>query len=80
MDTLRIAVACRNASGIPDMPIFSIATSPEEYDQGIHYDKAIELAEEAGYEGPFICFDAHECTPILLVARTFDPSLKPDRD
>ncbi len=72
MDTMRIAVACRDVSGFPDMPIFTITTTPEEYDQGIHYKKAEELAEEAGYESPFICFDAQEYAPILSAARTLD--------
>lgn len=48
MKTFHIAVACRNASGIPDMPIFTVTVTDEEYDLGIHYDKAQALAEDAG--------------------------------
>ncbi|WP_073664165.1 MULTISPECIES: hypothetical protein [Pseudomonadota] len=68
MKTHRIAVACRNASGMPDLPIFTVTTTKEEYDLGIHYDKAEALADEAGYEGPFVCFDDTEHAAILAAA------------
>ncbi|HBP1590334.1 TPA: hypothetical protein L5U93_004768 [Pseudomonas aeruginosa] len=66
---MQVAVACVDASGSPDMPIFKVRITQEEYDLGIHYDKAKDLAEEARYEGPFICFDAAEYGPILSAAR-----------
>ncbi|URW83086.1 hypothetical protein NBV64_01620 [Alcaligenes sp. DN25] len=66
---VQVAVACANASGSPDMPIFKVSITQEEYDLGIHYDKAKDLAEEAQYEGPFVCFDAAEYGPILSAAR-----------
>lgn len=66
---MQIAVACIGASGSPDVPIFKVRITQEEYDLGIHYDKARDLAEEARYEGPFICFDAAEYGPILSAAR-----------
>lgn len=66
---MQVAVACANASGIPDMPVFKVKTTREEYDLGVHYDKAKDLAEEARYDGPFICFDAAEYGPILWAAR-----------
>ena len=66
---MQVAVACVDASGSPDMPIFKVRITQEEYDLGIHYDKARELAEEARYEGPFVCFDAAEYVPILSAAR-----------
>lgn len=72
MKTQRIAVACRNASGMPDMPVFTVAVTESEYDLGIHYDKAEELAEEAGYERPFVCFDDTEHIAILAAARMLD--------
>ncbi len=55
----------RERMGMADMPIFTVRTSRKEYDLGIHYDKAKDLAEEARYEGPFICFDAAEHGAIL---------------
>jgi hypothetical protein len=72
MKSLRIAVACRNALGMPDLPIFPVAVTQEEFDLGIHYDKAEALAEEEGYERPFVCFDAAEQRAILAAAQELD--------
>lgn len=72
MKTLCIAVACRNASGMADMPIFTVTVTEAEYHLGVHYDKAEALAAEDGYERPFVCFDAAEQGAILSVARTLD--------
>ncbi|CAP41397.1 MULTISPECIES: hypothetical protein [Alcaligenaceae] len=66
---MQVAVACIDASGSPDVPVFKVRITQEEYDLGIHYDKAKDLAEEARYEGPFICFDAAEYGPILSATR-----------
>ncbi|HHE8522170.1 hypothetical protein [Pseudomonas aeruginosa] len=66
---MQVAVACIGASGSPDVPVFKVRITREEYDLGIHYDKAKDLAEEARYEGPFICYDAAEYGPILSAAR-----------
>jgi hypothetical protein len=66
---MQVAVACADVSGTPDMPVFKVRTTQEEYDQGAHYYKAKDLAEEARYEGPFVCFDAAEYGPILSAAR-----------
>ncbi|MPM78716.1 hypothetical protein SDC9_125727 [bioreactor metagenome] len=65
----QVAIACINASGMSEMPIFTVRTTQEEYDLGIHRDKAKDLAEEAGYEWPFVCFDAAEQGAILSAAR-----------
>lgn len=66
---MQVAVVCIGASGSPNVPVFKVRITQEEYDLGIHYDKARDLAEEARYEGPFICFDAAEHGPILSAAR-----------
>jgi len=66
---MQVAVACIGASGSPDVPVFKVRITQEEYDLGIHYDKAKDLAEDARYEGPFVCFDAAEYGPILSAAR-----------
>ncbi len=65
----QVAISCINASGMSEMPIFTVRTTQEEYDLGIHYDKAKDLAEEARYEWPFVCFDAAEQGAILSAAR-----------
>ena len=66
---MQVAVVCIGASGSPNVPVSKVRITQEEYDLGIHYDKARDLAEEARYEGPFICFDAAEYGPILSAAR-----------
>ncbi|EMV8751928.1 hypothetical protein AADS67_004544 [Escherichia coli] len=66
---MRVAVVCVDTSGAPNVPVFKVRLTQAEYDLGIHYDKAKDLAEEARYEGPFICFDAAEYGPILSAAR-----------
>jgi len=66
---MKIAVACRNASGMADMPIVTVAATHKEYESGAHYDKAEALAEAAGYEAPFICFDADEQNAIVSAVR-----------
>lgn len=67
-----VAVACVNALGMADLPIFTVEVTKEEYDLGVHYDKAKDLAEEARYEGPFVCFDAAEHGVILSAARELE--------
>lgn len=72
MKTVHIAVACRNASGMADMPIFTVTATAEEYDLGIHYEKAEAMAEDAGYEKPFVCFDDGEQGAILAAVHTLN--------
>jgi hypothetical protein len=69
MRTLRIAVACRNASGMSDLPVFPVIVTPEEYDRGKHYNLAENMAMDGGYERPFISFDDTERGAILLAAQ-----------
>jgi len=63
-----IAVACRNASGMADMPVFTVFPSQAELELGLAYDQAEALAQEAGYEGPFVCFDPAEQRAIASAA------------
>jgi hypothetical protein len=68
MNETCVAIACRNASGMADLPLFVVKASPAEYALGIHYDRAEASAEAAGYERPFVCFDADEQKAILMAA------------
>ncbi|MDR2452371.1 MAG: hypothetical protein LBE85_11530 [Candidatus Accumulibacter sp.] len=63
-----VAVACRNASGMADLPVLVVTATPNELSLGLHYDRAEALAHTAGYEGPFVCFDADEQSAILKAA------------
>lgn len=60
VSTIKIVVACRNASGSSDMPVFDVAATQDQIDLGEHYDLAEKMASEAGYEAPFVCFDPQE--------------------
>lgn len=48
--TVKVAVFCRNASGEPDILIEEIQAGQEDMHEGRHYDMAILVAEEGGYE------------------------------
>lgn len=74
---MRVAVACRNASGEADMPVFEVEVTDEEQQHGRHYKLAEELAADAGYDVPFLCFDHSEQSAIRLAAQTLKlvPSL-----
>lgn len=78
MNVTTIAVACRNASGSPDLPIFRVPVTPREICQGLHYDKAEIQARNAGYEGPFLCYDADEYGVILSAAKTLEQLSRTD--
>lgn len=59
-----VAVACRDASGAPAMPVFEVETTDEERRNGRHYEMAEQWAEESRYTGPFVCFDEGEHSKI----------------
>ncbi len=52
-----VAVVCIASDGSPAIPIYDTWVTEEEYDLGIHYDRAIEKARDDKFEGPFIPFD-----------------------
>lgn len=68
-NTHTIAVACRNASGEPDCPVFTVTATTEQVADGEHYKIAQRLAADAGYEKPFLCFDANEGAALGAAAR-----------
>lgn len=57
---IKVAVACRNASGCADMPVYTLDVTPSQYALGEHYDMAEACASKDGYEEPFVCFDLTE--------------------
>lgn len=65
-------MACRNASGMAAMPVFTLTVTEEEYDLGVHYDKAETMVAAAGYESPFIRFDNTEHGVIVSAVRQLD--------
>jgi hypothetical protein len=63
----KIAIACTNANGEADMTIVTVTATAEEIENSVHYERAIEQAEEEGYSQPFVCFDQYEQANIKRV-------------
>jgi hypothetical protein len=55
-----VAVVCTALDGSPAIPIYTVYVTEEEYDLGIHYDKAEIEAINDRFEGPYTCFDNSE--------------------
>ena len=68
---MQIAVACRDANGSADMPVFEVKATQKEIDLGEHYQAAIRLATSQGYEGPFVCFDSNEFRAVQRAVNAF---------
>ena len=66
---MQIAVACINASGLAALPVFTVEATDDDVAQGIHYEQATELAQQAGYGRPFLCFDETEQAAIHTAAQ-----------
>ena len=63
-----VVVVCTASDGTPTAPTYRIEVTEEEYELGIHYDKAEEEALEENYEKPFTCFDNSEHDEIIRTA------------
>lgn len=57
---IKCVVACTNANGEPDFYFCKVEATQEEYDDGIHYERAKGKAKEEGYEAPFVVFDEND--------------------
>lgn len=66
--TETVAIACSCSDGSPTIVIFETVVTQKQYVGGEHYDKAIELAKDEGYERPFVCFDNSEHDQIEYAA------------
>lgn len=64
-----VMVAGTNANGEADFHQATVFVTQIEYDLGEHYDRAEASADEAGFEGDFVCFDQHESRNLLRAAR-----------
>jgi len=56
MKTVKCMVASINANGEPDIYFVKVNCTQIEFDEGKHYDRAKEEAENEGYE-PKLVFD-----------------------
>lgn len=53
-------VLCSNSNGEQEFHTCAPEVTKEQYDNGEHYDLAKQNAEDNGYEGPMIAFDASD--------------------
>jgi len=56
----KVVVLATNANGEAEFYRTTVEVTEDEYDLGMHYDKAQGIAEAEGYEAPFMCFDQAE--------------------
>jgi hypothetical protein len=57
---IAIVTACMTREGTPTFTFHEVTVTPEEIENGIHYYLAEAELLEAGYEEPFVHFDALE--------------------
>lgn len=55
---VKVVVLCSNAEGMPEFHTCTPEVTQAQIDEGEHYQLAIDNAEDNGYEGPLIAFDA----------------------
>jgi hypothetical protein len=67
----KMVVAAVNASGEPDLFFCKISCTPEEVDDGKHYDMAKQLAIEEGYE-PKLAYDTQDMAGKAMYDALFD--------
>lgn len=60
-----VTVVCQDSNGESTLFCVDVQITEDGYNLGEYYDKAKEAAIEAGYEGPFVCFDSAEATSLL---------------
>ena len=57
---IKCIVAGTNANGEPDLYFCIVNCTIDQGHNGNHYDTAKEMAEDNGYEGPFVAFDERD--------------------
>jgi hypothetical protein len=66
--TIAVVSACMNADGTPDFALNHVEVTLDEAENGIHYYLVEAELFEAGYEEPFVHFDADESPAFLHAA------------
>jgi hypothetical protein len=64
-------VVAGNAGCGPCFMRVTVAVTSEQYDDGVHYDKAREVAKKQHMDPPFVVFDSVD-GPAWLFAHMFD--------
>lgn len=65
-----VAVVCKASDGAPFVNVCEVELTDYDYSLGYHYDTAIEMTEDQGYEGPFTCFDNSEHSALITAGQT----------
>lgn len=65
-----VVVICRDSSGAPTAPVYTVEVTESQYEMGYHYDAAMEAAMDDGYEATMLshCFDNSEHEQIINCA------------
>lgn len=63
---IRMAVVGTNANGAPDLYLTFVEATDLQYNEGLHYDAAIDRAEDEGYRAPMIAFDQNDAASRTL--------------
>lgn len=58
--TIKVAVIASDAMGSPTFLMSEHVVTQDEYDNGVHYERAKELAYDEEYEGPMSAFDSRD--------------------
>jgi hypothetical protein len=66
--TIAIVTACMRRNGTATFALNEVTVTEEEAQNGIHYSLAEAQLLEAGYEEPFVHFEARESPPFLHAA------------
>jgi len=67
-----IVLAGHTMGGEPTMLRYQVECTDQEHENGTHYDMAIDMAEEEGFERPFICFDSTEISEVISMGKELD--------
>ncbi|MBY0525569.1 MAG: hypothetical protein K2R98_19345 [Gemmataceae bacterium] len=57
---IEVITACSDYNGMPTFVRTVVEATPEQRDNGDHYDAAEHQLEEQGYGGPFVHFDQND--------------------
>jgi hypothetical protein len=63
-----VVTACMTRAGFADFALTEVEVTRAAYEEGVHYDLVNERLHAAGYEEPFVHFDADDAPPFLVPA------------
>lgn len=66
--SVTVVSACMRPDGLPDFAITEVQVTPEEYENGVHYDLVDKALIERKFEEPFLHFDEVDAPAFLLPA------------